>query len=123
MDAKSMVNGFNSVIMRLTEAPLLGPLLRKGFVEIAYVGRRSGKTFTTPVNYRRSGDSILIGVAMPDRKKWWRNFTGDGGPITLRLPGGDRGGHAVAVRDERGRVTVRVRLDDTGGRGADPGNN
>nr|WP_038554764.1 hypothetical protein [Nocardia nova] len=115
-----MVNGFNSVIMRLTRAPLLGPMMRKGFVEIAYVGRRSGKTFTTPVNYRHSGESILIGVAMPDRKNWWRNFTGDGGPITLRLPGGDRTGHAVAVRDERGRVTVRVRLD---GPGADPAAN
>ncbi|NKY88389.1 nitroreductase family deazaflavin-dependent oxidoreductase [Nocardia veterana] len=85
--------------------------MRKGFVEITYVGRRSGKSFSTPVNYRRSGDSILIGVAMPDRKSWWRNFTGDGGPITLHLPGGDRTGHAVAQRDERGRVTVRVQLD------------
>ena len=120
MDARSMVNGVNSVIVKLTRAPLLGPLLRKGFVEITYVGRRSGKAFTTPVNYRRTGDSILIGVAMPDRKNWWRNFTAEGGPITLRLPGGDCGGHAVAVRDERGRVTVRVRLDGADTQGADP---
>ncbi|WP_040720329.1 nitroreductase/quinone reductase family protein [Nocardia veterana] len=111
MDVKSAVRGFNSVVLALTEAPVIGPLMRKGFVEITYVGRRSGKSFSTPVNYRRSGDSILIGVAMPDRKSWWRNFTGDGGPITLHLPGGDRTGHAVAQRDERGRVTVRVQLD------------
>ncbi|GAA5058419.1 PNPOx family protein [Nocardia callitridis] len=113
MSAKSLVNGFNSGIVALTKVPGLGPLMRKSFVEITYVGRRSGKSFTTPVNFRRSGDSLVIGVALPDRKKWWRNFTGDGGPITLHLPGGDRRGHALAQRDERGRVTVRVRLEDS----------
>ena len=47
----------------------------------------------------------------PDSKTWWRNFTGEGGPITLvGLDGADRTGHAVAHRDDRGRVTVRVRL-------------
>ncbi|MEV4240582.1 MULTISPECIES: hypothetical protein [unclassified Nocardia] len=113
MNAKSFVNGFNSVTLTLTNAPLVGSLMRKSFVEISYVGRRSGKTFSTPVNYRRSGDSIVIGVALPDRKKWWRNFTDEGAPITLHLEGGDRHGHALAHRDERGRVTVRVRLDDS----------
>ncbi|MFF0496355.1 hypothetical protein ACFYU5_08125 [Nocardia aobensis] len=115
MDVKSAVRGFNSVVLTLTEAPVLGPLMRKGFVEISYVGRKSGKTFSTPVNYRRSGDSILIAVAMPDRKSWWRNFTGEGGPITLHLDGGDRRGHAVATRDDKGRVRVRVHLDDAAG--------
>ena len=113
MNAKSFVNGFNSVTLTLTKAPVVGSLMRKSFVEISYVGRRSGKTFSTPVNYRRSGDSIVIGVALPDRKSWWRNFTDEGGPITLHLEGGDRHGHALAHRDERGRVTVRVRLDDS----------
>ena len=111
MDAKSAVRGVNSVVLKLTRAPVVGPLMRKGFVEISYTGRRSGKTVSTPVNYRRSGDSILIGVALPDRKKWWRNFTGEGGPITLHLPGGDRTGHAVAERSGS-TVTVRVRLDE-----------
>jgi hypothetical protein len=119
VDVKSAVRGFNSVVLTLTEAPVLGPLMRKGFVEISYVGRKSGKTFSTPVNYRRSGDSILIGVAMPDRKSWWRNFTGEGGPITLHLDGGDRRGHAVATRDEKGRVRVQVQLDDDTAAGSD----
>jgi hypothetical protein len=48
----------------------------------------------------------------PDAKSWWRNFLGEGGPITLlRLDGVDRTGHAVADRDEKGRVTVTVQLD------------
>jgi hypothetical protein len=64
------------------------------------------------VGYRRSGDTVTIGVASPDAKSWWRNFLGEGGPLTLlKLDGQDRTGHAVAHRDDRGRVSVRVRLD------------
>jgi hypothetical protein len=47
---------------------------------------------------------------MPDAKSWWRNFLGDGAPLTVRLDGIERAGHAVAQRDDRGHVTVRVRL-------------
>nr|WP_024806103.1 nitroreductase/quinone reductase family protein [Nocardia sp. BMG51109] len=116
MDSKTVlgpaVRGFNRVVVTLTEAPVLGPLMGKSFVSISYVGRKSGKTFSTPVNYRRVGDEYVIGVALPDKKNWWRNFLGAGGPITLHLDGADRHGHAVADRDERGRVSVRVRLEN-----------
>jgi hypothetical protein len=48
----------------------------------------------------------------PDNKTWWRNFLGEGGPITLlKLDGADRTGHAVTERDENGRVKVTVELD------------
>ena len=45
---------------------------------ITYTGRRSGRTFTIPVAYRRRGDEIEIAANMPDAKTWWRNFLGDG---------------------------------------------
>lgn len=101
----------NSGAARLIDAPVLGPLLRRSMVVIRYTGRRSDKTFQTPVNYQRSGGDIVIRVMAPDSKTWWRNFTDDGGPITLLdFDGADRAGHAVARRDELGRVTVTVRL-------------
>lgn len=104
-------HAINAVAVRLIDAPVLGGLVRRGMINIRYRGRRSGKTFETPIWYRRSGDGIKIGVAMPDSKQWWRNFLGEGGPITLVNFGGvDRTGHAVAHRDERGRVTVSVEL-------------
>ncbi|MFE7747032.1 nitroreductase/quinone reductase family protein [Nocardia sp. NPDC057455] len=106
------VRAVNAGVAALLDVPLIGRLLGKGFVVITYVGRRSGRTFSTPVNYWRKGDELVIGVAMPDKKAWWRNFLDEGGPITLRLDGADRRGHAVARRDERGRVSVKVRLDD-----------
>lgn len=47
-----------------------------------------------------------------------RPVNGAGGPISLRLHGTDHAGHAVARRDDRGRVTVTVRLGVTGAGGA-----
>ncbi|WP_062992456.1 nitroreductase/quinone reductase family protein [Nocardia anaemiae] len=107
------INGFNAGVVALTEAPVAGKVLGKAFAQVTYTGRRSGQTFSTPVNYRRSNGEYIIGVAMPDKKKWWRNFLGEGAPITLRIGGVDQSGHAVAHRDERGRVTVRVQLAET----------
>jgi hypothetical protein len=102
----------NTVAVSLMDAPLVGLLVRRGLVTIRYVGRRSGKTYEIPVGYRRSNDSVVIGVSMPDAKQWWRNFLGDGSPITLVGFGGrDRSGRATARRDDRGRVTVTVHLD------------
>jgi hypothetical protein len=105
-----LVRGFNRVIVGLRTAPLVGKLVRKGLTVVSYTGRRSGRTFTTPVGYRRKGDVVEIRVMMPDAKTWWRNFNGDGGPLTLELDGVQRTGHATSHRDDKGRVTVRVQL-------------
>ena len=61
----------------------LGKVLGRYFTTVTYQGRRSGRTFSTPVGYRRSGDIVTISVMLPDAKSWWRNFLGEGGPITL----------------------------------------
>ena len=79
---------------------------------VQYVGRISGKSFETPVGYRRSGDTVTINVMAPDSKTWWRNLLGEGAPITLvNLDGADRTGHGTAARDDNGRVAVSVQLD------------
>ncbi|MGB0972188.1 MAG: hypothetical protein ACPGVG_14700 [Mycobacterium sp.] len=107
-----IVGVVNAGAVRLINVPVLGQLLHRSMVVIRYTGRRSGRSFEIPVNYRRSGQEVVIRVLAPDSKNWWRNFTGDGGVITLTDFGGtDRAGHAVARRDERGRVKVTVCLD------------
>lgn len=101
----------NRAAVSLTHLPVLGDLVGRSLVEIRYTGRRSGRSFQTPVNYRLDGDRVTIAVMSPDAKSWWRNFLGDGAPITLiNFRGSDRTGHAVATRDERGRVRVVVDL-------------
>jgi len=109
--ASPLVGVFNKMFVALIDAPVVGPIVRRGLINIRYVGRRSGKTIETPVGYQRSGDGIVINVMSPDNKTWWRNFLGEGGPITLlKLDGQDRTGHAIASRDESGRVKVAVQL-------------
>ena len=107
---RPLVHRVNRWVVGLRDAPLVGKLVRKGITVASYTGRRSGRTFSTPVGYRRQGDIVLIRVAYPDHKTWWRNFTGEGAPLTLELDGAQRTGHATSHRDDKGRVTVRVQL-------------
>jgi len=102
---------FNAPVAAIATSPRLGARLRRSITLITYTGRRSGRTFSLPVAYRRRGDdNIDITANLPEAKTWWHNFVGDGAPISLRLDGAERTGHAVAHRDDKGRVTVRVRL-------------
>ncbi|WP_246019011.1 hypothetical protein [Saccharothrix australiensis] len=101
----------NTCVGALQTSPRWKGVVGKHLTTITYTGRRSGRTFSTPVGYRRAGDVVTIGVRLPDAKTWWRNFLGAGGPVALRLDDVDRTGHAVAHRDGRGRVHVTVRLD------------
>jgi hypothetical protein len=107
-----IVGVMNKLFVALIDAPVVGPVVRRGMINIRYVGRRSNKTFETPIGYRRTGDGIVINVMSPDNKTWWRNFLGDGAPITLVKfdAGQDRTGHAIANRDAKGRVSVAVKL-------------
>ena len=101
---------FNAPVVALAASPRFGAVLRRSITTITYTGRRSGRTFSIPVAFRRRGDEIDIAPNMPDAKTWWRNFLGDGAPMSLTLDGIEHSGHAVAHRDENGRVTVRARL-------------
>jgi hypothetical protein len=101
----------NAPVAAIASSPRLGAGLRRSVTLITYTGRRSGRTISIPVAYRRRGDeNIDINANLPDAKTWWRNFVGDGAPISLTLDGAERAGHAVAHRDDKGRVTVHVRL-------------
>jgi hypothetical protein len=101
---------FNAPVAAIAASPRFGALLRRNVTLITYTGRRSGRTFSIPVSYHRRGDEIEVGANLPDAKTWWRNFLGEGGPVTLTLDETERAGHAVAHRDANGRVTVRIRL-------------
>ncbi len=41
---------------------------------VRYAGRTTNRTITTPVQYAKHGDGLVILVAKPDTKAWWRNF-------------------------------------------------
>jgi hypothetical protein len=101
----------NAPVAAIAASPRFGGALRRSVTVVTYTGRRSGRTFSIPVAYRRRGDeNIDIGANLPDAKTWWRNFLGDGAPLSVTLDGVERAGHGVAHRDDEGRVTVSVRL-------------
>ena len=54
----------------------------------------SGKTI--PVNYLEENGKVYIGADGP----WWRQFTGEGGPVTLLIRGRTLSGTARAVLDD-----------------------
>jgi hypothetical protein len=107
---------FNAPVAAVATSPRFGGLVNRYITRtntlsmLSYTGPRSGRKFSIPVTYRRAGDDFIIDVWISDAKTWWRNFLGDGGPLTLRVEGTERAGHAVAKRDEKGRVIVTIRL-------------
>jgi hypothetical protein len=103
---------FNAPVAAVATSPRFGRLVSRNIAVLGYTGRRSGRRFSIPVVYHRTGDEVIISVNMPEAKTWWRNFLAGGGPLTLRLDGTQRTGHAVAKRDDNGRVIVTVRLTD-----------
>lgn len=101
---------FNRAFMVVMKAPVLDRALGRSMGIVTYTGRKSGKEFSLPVAYRRTGNHVKVAVAVPDKKSWWRNFENDGGRVDLDLGGVHHAGHAVATRDDRGRVTVDIAL-------------
>jgi len=100
----------NVPVAAMANSRIFGRIVGRNVAVITYTGRRSGRTISTPVAYRRTGDELEIAANMPEAKSWWRNFLGDGAPLTVQLNGTEHAAHAVAQRDANGRVTVRVRL-------------
>ena len=113
MDSVQRIAGpVNAAMAPLVRSSRWSWLVDRFLVLITYTGRRSGRTFTTPVAYSRSEKDVLrIRVELPDKKTWWRNFQGEGNALSLRLRGTERVGHGIAEKDARGRVTVVVHLE------------
>ena len=88
-----------SLIVKIVMRPMtkiLNPLIvklagRRYFhmaAQIRHVGRRSGRTYTTPVSARRSGDMIVIALTFGNQSDWSRNVRSAGGG-TIRIEGED----------------------------------
>jgi deazaflavin-dependent oxidoreductase (nitroreductase family) len=74
---------YNSIIKPLLRSPLHG-IMSTSTMLITYTGRKSGKTYSTPVNYVRDGNDLL--VVSYRHRTWWRNLRG-GAPVTVLLQG------------------------------------
>jgi len=65
-------------------------------------GRKSGKAYTTPVNYIQ--DQRVVYVTSLKERTWWKNLRG-GSEAVLRLRGQDHRATAEVVEDDPGVTT------------------
>ena len=86
----------NGLVQAVLHSPLRR-LLSRTVCEIEYLGRRSGRLIRLPVQYARDGDRIVVVAGSAGTKRWWRNFTGAGRPVTVNVAGEQHGGWARVV--------------------------
>jgi hypothetical protein len=72
---------------------------------VTFVGRKSGRKFTTPVSYMQTGDAVTLFT----HASWWRNLVG-GAPVTLRIKGKDLQARAAAVVEDQAAVAEGLTL-------------
>jgi deazaflavin-dependent oxidoreductase (nitroreductase family) len=77
-----IANPFVSLILR---SPLHG-WMSQSILLVTYQGRKSGKKYTLPVQYVRSGDCLYIIPGAAGQKTWWRNLRG-GAPVQVLVDG------------------------------------
>lgn len=99
MERQSFFNQVGNQFMKIILRSPLHGLLSGGIVLITVTGRKSGKAYTTPVNYLRQGDVLRI-VSLRNRT-WWRNLRG-GSLVSLRLLGQDVKGWGTVIEDNQG---------------------
>jgi deazaflavin-dependent oxidoreductase (nitroreductase family) len=90
----------NSVMKFILRSPVHG-MVSKTVLLITFTGRKSGKTYTTPVDYSQDGDLVTIFT----HATWWKNL-GNGTPVTLRMRGRELQGLAVPVAEDKQAVAA-----------------
>ncbi|MEO8609673.1 MAG: nitroreductase/quinone reductase family protein [Chloroflexota bacterium] len=79
----------NMIMKPLLRSPL--HFFANNYTLISFTGRKSGNVYTTPVEYKRSGHTLIVFTQR--NRAWWRNFQGSA-PVRLRLNGQDVSGVA-----------------------------
>lgn len=80
MRAMKFWNVFVTLILR---SPLHA-LFSKNTLLLTVTGRKSGRRYTTPVNYARDGETFVV-ISRRERT-WWRNLEG-GAQVTMLVQG------------------------------------
>lgn len=80
---RTLVGAANPLVRWLLGSRLAGPLA-KNLLLLRYKGRKSGRTFSTPMGYVREGKRVVV-VTSPTYT-WWRNVVA-GADVEVRLDG------------------------------------
>ena len=88
---------YNSIMAWLLRSPFHG-LLDKGLMLVTISGRKSGKKYSTPVNYLQDGNTLW--VTSLRARTWWRNLKG-GAPLSVYLAGMQRTARGDVIEDQQ----------------------
>jgi len=92
----------NQAMKFILSSPLHG-LVSSSVLLITFTGRKSGKTYTTPVSYSQSGDQITIFT----HAEWWKNLR-SGAPVILRLKGRELQGLAEPIAEDKQAIAAAL---------------
>lgn len=84
----------NAAMRFILRSPLHG-MVSKTITLITFTGRKSGKTYSTPVSYSEAGDMVTIFT----HGEWYKNLVG--APVTLRIRGKDYTGQAEVTENNK----------------------
>ncbi len=90
----------NRTMKLVLRSPVHG-IVSKTVLLITFTGRKSGKTYTTPVSYSQNGDQVYIFT----HADWWKNLL-SGASVSLRIQGRELQGLAEAVAEDKGAVAA-----------------
>ena len=92
---------FVTQTMKLVLRSPVHGMVSKTVLLITFTGRKSGKTYTTPVDYSQDGDQVTIFT----HAEWWKNLR-NGAPVKLRIRGRELQGLAEPVAEDKPAVAA-----------------
>ena len=103
----------------MSETPAVPPIVNRGMklvlrspahgmvsktvLLITFTGRKSGKTYTTPVSYSQNDGQVTVFT----HAGWWKNLR-SGAPVTLRIRGRELQGLAEPVAEDKHIIAARL---------------
>ena len=90
----------NSAMKFVLRSPVHA-IVSKSLLLITFTGRKSGKTYTTPVSYSQNGDQVYIFT----HANWWKNLQG-GETVGLRIRGREFQGSAEPVAKDKTAIAA-----------------
>ncbi len=103
--SKALYSVINPVVKFILNSPLHG-LMSRNTVLLEFRGRKSGKTYTTPVSYRATNGHLHCFTDKAN--KWWLNLQG-GDDIGVTLRGRKMTGKPSVLADGSAQVHTALR--------------
>lgn len=90
----------NKAMKFVLRSPIHG-VVSKSILLISFTGRKSGKTYTTPVSYSQENGQVTIFT----HADWWKNLRGEA-PVTLYIQRRELQGIAKPVAKDKSAIAA-----------------